>query len=89
MNFQLAVITNNIFLVEVRKLTDCLCTIIGLLFALTLFILALVLMDTSTYHFYLGNYLKSNYPTDSDGNPCSYGDNWKYPFIFFPDINRI
>lgn len=35
------------------------------------------------------NYYKTNFPTDSDGKPCAYGDNSAYPYIFFPDINNI
>ena len=36
---------------------------------------------------YSDNYYKSNFPTDSDFEPCSYGKNDQYPFVYFPDIN--
>lgn len=38
---------------------------------------------------YLDNYYKTNFPTDSDGKPCAYGDHSAYPYIFFPDINNV
>lgn len=36
---------------------------------------------------YPDHYYKSNFPTDSDGTPCAYGDNSGYPFVYFPNIN--
>ena len=36
---------------------------------------------------YSDNYYRSNFPTDSDFEPCSYGKNDQYPFVYFPDIN--
>ena len=38
---------------------------------------------------YLDNYYKSNFPTDSDHEPCSYGKNSEYPFVYFPDIDDV
>ena len=38
---------------------------------------------------HVDNYYKSNFPTDSDGEPCSYGKNADYAFVYFPDINDI
>ena len=35
------------------------------------------------------NYYKSNYPTDSDFIPCAYGQNEKYPMVYFPDVYDI
>lgn len=46
-------------------------------------------MNTSTSISTLGHYYESNFPTDSDGKPCAYGDNEKYPYVFFPDIQDI
>ena len=35
------------------------------------------------------NFYKTNFPTDSDNNPCAYGDNEQFAFVYFPDVNDI
>lgn len=44
------------------------------------------------YRYQSGNadhYHRSNFPTDSDWIPCSYGLNYNYPLVYFPDILDI
>ncbi len=50
--------------------------------------MAFVLMKKGTsFSLSKDNYYKSNYPTDSDFVPCAYGQNEKYPMVYFPDVN--
>lgn len=37
----------------------------------------------------IDNYIKTNFPTDSDNIPCGYGINSNYQFVYFPNINDI
>ena len=67
-----------------RKCTDVICTIVTAIFALVMFILAFVLMNKGNLFLNIDNYYKTNFPTDSDQEPCSYGKNEGYSYIFFP-----
>ena len=54
-----------------------------------MFILAFVLMDKGKMPLNIDNYYKTNFPTDSDQEPCSYGKNEGYSYIFFPEPNDL
>ena len=58
-----------------RKCTDVFCTGIGCLFAFAIFVISLVVINKGMIKHILENYLKTNFPTDSDYNPCAYGKN--------------
>lgn len=67
---------------EKRKLTDVICIILGVLFGLVLFIVAIVLFNSS-------HLSRTDYPADAAGNVClvdAMGGNNSYPFLYFEDI---
>jgi hypothetical protein len=67
---------------EKRKLTDVICIILGVLFGLILFIVAIVLFNSS-------HLSRTDYPADAAGNVClldAMGGNKSYPFLYFEDI---
>lgn len=39
-------------------------------------------------YYYIENYYKANFPTDSDHIPCGYSKNEQYPMVYFPDISN-
>jgi hypothetical protein len=73
--------SNSINLDKDRRITDICCCGIGVIFGLTLFILALVLLNKN-------NLVNSNFPTDNQGNLCLKNPNPAgaiLPFIYFND----
>ena len=79
----------DLYLEKERHCTDVLCTIFGALYSLVLFILSFAFLRYGNYHLYVENYLKVNFPTDSDHDPCSFGVNKQFSFLYFPNINDI
>lgn len=68
---------------EHRTCTDVFCTIIGLLFSVIMIVFGLTLFDYDSY-------IKSNFPTDSDGKLCGV-DVGGYNYVYFanaPNIDR-
>lgn len=55
-----------------RKITDCCCSVIGGIFALTMFIIACVLWNRGILSFYLANFYQiNNTRTGPDYKPCA------------------
>ena len=68
---------------ESRKCTDVCCLIIGVIFGLTLFIIACIDFNSTTL-------MRINYPADSKGNVCmldTHTATHYYPFLYFNNIS--
>lgn len=64
-------------------MTDVCCLILGLIFGLVLFIMAICMFNRA-------NLAKTGYPADSNGNVCqldTMDDAQSYPFLYFNDLN--
>jgi len=64
-------------------MTDVVCMIIGILFGLILFIMAIVMINQT-------NLKKAYYPTDTQGNVCivdAKDNTSNYPYLFFENVN--
>lgn len=73
-----------------RVCTDKVCIIFGLAFILVLFIITFSLYDEGNPYSYLETYLKSSFPTDSDGRLCG-NELINFPYVYFvslPDISK-
>ena len=68
---------------EGRRITDICCAIIGVVFGLTMFIIACVMLNKS-------NLIRANFPTDTKGNICllDADNNKMYPFLYFSDLQN-
>ena len=65
-------------------MTDVCCLIIGVIFGLVLFLIAISVFNRN-------NLAKTGYPTDSNGNVCELDtikDGHSFPFLYFNDINN-
>ncbi len=73
---------------EHRTCTDVFCTIIGLLFSVIMIVFGLTLFDYGTASLSLDSYIKSNFPTDSDGKLCGV-DVGGYNYVYFANAPNI
>lgn len=67
---------------EKRNCTDIFCLIIGLVFSIALIAIFMTFYKFGTILSIQDTYVKSTYPSDSDGKVCGY-DYPAYPVLYF------
>jgi len=74
-----------IYLEKHRYCTDKLCIYIGVSFTIILLILTAVLFNNGKYKIYKDHYIKTSFPSDSDGRVCGI-DLPNNPFVYYTNL---
>lgn len=68
-----------------RTCTDIFCLILGVSFTVIMLIAATVCYNHGTTFYNKENYLKTNFPADSDGSLCGH-DFPQYQYLYFANL---
>lgn len=74
-----------ISLVDERTCTDIFCIVLGVSFTVIMLIAATVSYNHRNKFHNPENYLKSNFPADSDGSLCGY-DSPQFQYLYFANL---
>lgn len=85
LNCQPQVISSLNNLVDERTCTDIFCLILGVSFTVIMLIAATASYNHRNKFYKQENYLKSNFPADSDGSLCGY-DFPQYQYLYFANL---
>lgn len=85
LNFQQQVKLSYNNLVDERTCTDVFCLILGVSFTVIMLIIATACYNHGISFYNTENYLKSNFPADSDGSLCGF-DFPQYQYLYFANL---